>query len=180
MTPAEFGELVDRCAAALSARVGDDWSAGVPGMEWTCRQTAAHMVDCVFSYLLQLASGAPGGYLPFHELEPLPEATPADLVAGLRGMGVALEAVAATAPPGRTASDGLVTLDPPAWCGRAGYEIALHTWDVLRGLGTTFRLPAALAAAVLSSEDLWMIDRAAATGRDDPWDGLLAGSGRRP
>ena len=50
---------------SLARVVDKDWSLPAGTLEWTCLQTVDHMVDCVFSYSMQLAARAQGGFLPF-------------------------------------------------------------------------------------------------------------------
>jgi hypothetical protein len=135
MTSDEFAALADFSIDALTKVVDADWTtrAGVP--EWSCWQTADHMVDCVFSYAMQIGARAESGYLPFEELHAKPDATPVDLVAGLRSVTALLLGVVRDSPGTVTASDGVLNLTLPDWCARAAYELVLHAHDVVSGLG---------------------------------------------
>jgi hypothetical protein len=170
--------LLEIVLGTLDEVVDRDWSKRAGTLEWTCWQTVDHTIDCVFSYGMQVASGAQSGFLPFGELHAAPGATPEDLVAGLRGVGTMFLAVVRDSPPGAVASDGVMTLDLSDWCARAAYEAVLHAHDVLSGLGVEFRLPDELCRSVIASESLWMLDREQARVAPDPWAALLAASGR--
>lgn len=181
MTPDELTRVVDDAIAVLRGLVDEDWSLPAGTLEWSCRRTVDHTVDCVFSYALQVAARAEGGFLPFTELHALDEAASTDLVHGLGAVSRMLVDLLRVAPEGTVASDGRFRLGVEDWCARAAYEIALHTFDVTSGLGVEWRLPDELCRAIVASDMLWMFDRAAATagGADaDPWEMLLAGSGR--
>jgi hypothetical protein len=98
---------------------------------------------------------------------------------GLQGILTALRAILDTAPEGTTASDGVLALAPSDWRARAGYELALHTYDVVTALDASFALPADLSQSLIDCPSLWMLDHDVAREAEDPWDGLLAGSGRQ-
>jgi hypothetical protein len=178
MGPDEFGELSDRALDALEAAAGEDWSRSAAGLEWSCWQTVDHIIDCVFSYAFQIAAGASSGFLPFNELHAQPTATPDDLVLGLRGMVTALRAILDAAPHDATASDGVLALGLSDWRARAAFELSLHTYDVVTAFGVDFRLSDQRSRSLIECPTLWMLDRDRACSAEDPWTGLLAGSGR--
>jgi hypothetical protein len=175
----EYIQVFERVHRPLSGMVERDWSVQAGTLEWTCRQTVDHMVDCVFSYAMQVAGRVQGEFLPFAELHAEPEASNRDLLAGLGAVGQILHDVVFCAPAGTTASDGLVSLDLGDWCARAAYELALHAHDVIVGLGAEWELPGGLCGAITESPALWMFDRNLAEDEDDPWLALVIGSGRR-
>lgn len=180
MTDDEFEALCDLALGALGDVAGLDWSVRAGDLEWTCRETVDHLIDGLFSYALQVATGTPSGFVAVGELHAEPDATPHQLVGALGGITVLLVRALRGSPPDVTASDGVLALGLSDWRARAGYELALHTDDVLVGLGRSFDLPADLSRAVLASEALWILDRAAADQQVDPWLALRAGSGRPP
>jgi hypothetical protein len=75
MTSDEFAVLADLSIDALNDVADADWTTRAGVLEWNCWQTADHMVDCVFSYAMQIGARAQSGYLPFEELHAKPEAT---------------------------------------------------------------------------------------------------------
>jgi hypothetical protein len=82
------------------------------------------------------------------------------------------------APDETVASDGVVSLGLADWCARGGYEIALHTYDVMAGLGHDWQLSEALSEAITSSPMLWMFDTTKVADDSTGFTKLLAGSGR--
>ena len=178
MTSDEFAALADFSIDALTELVGTDWTTRAGVLEWSCWRTVDHMVDCIFSYALQIGARAESGYLPFEELHAKPEAIPLDLVAGLRSVTALLVAVVRDSPGTVTASDGVLELSLSDWCARAAYELVLHTHDVVLGLGGDLDPPLELCRAILESDALWMLDSEQAKGGSDPWAALLLGSGR--
>lgn len=178
MTPEEFAHVAALADHAFRELVDRDWSVPAGGLDWSCRQTLDHIVDCVFSYALQLAARSSSGFLPFNPLHATPEASIHDLIAGFDGVAQMFCDVAGNAPPGTVASDGVLVLAVDDWCARAAYEVGLHTYDIVTGLGARWQMPDDLCGAITASDALWMFDRTAAVAGDTPWAGLLAGSGR--
>lgn len=179
VTPEEFarvGALADHVLVALA---DEDWSAPAANLEWSCRQTLDHVIDCLFSFTLQLAARASSRFLPFNELHATAEASTADLLVGFRGAVRMFRDVTSNAEPGAVAGDGLALLTAEDGCARGAYEVALHSYDITTGLGAIWRLPDDLCRAITASEALWMFDRAAAATGDGPWASFLIGSGRR-
>jgi hypothetical protein len=170
--------VVTLAVESLTSVVEGDWSVRAGSVEWSCWQTVDHMVDCVFSYTLQLAGRAQDGWLALQELHALPSATPGQLVQALGAVGETFAAVLRATPAGVTASDGVQQLDLSDWAARAMYEVVLHTYDVLEGLGGSFEPPPQLCAAILASPALWAIDRDRAANAANPWEALLVASGR--
>jgi hypothetical protein len=176
----ELRDVTEGALRALEEVSDEDWSKLAFGLEWTCWQTVDHMIDCLFSYAFQVAARAPSGFLPFNELHAQPGATPDDLLTGLGGILVALQAVLDAAPSGTTASDGVFALSPPDWRARSAYELALHTYDVVAAFDMDFSLSEGLSRSLIECDTLWMLDHERARTATDPWSGLLAGSGRQP
>ncbi len=174
-------ELVEALNAAFSAleRVADlDWARPAGSLEWTCWQTIDHTIDCVYSFALQIGAQADSGFLPFAPMHAEATATASDLITGLRGASALLVAIARDSPQDRTASDGIVSLSIPDWRARTAYEVVLHTFDVLIGLGGSFSISDQLAASIIESQALWMLDRTRIQGVSGGWTGLVEGSGR--
>ncbi len=178
MTSDELAALADFSIDALTEVVDADWSTRAGVLEWSCWQTVDHMVDCLFSYAMQIGARAQSGYLPFEELHAKLEATPLDLVSGLRSVTALLVAVVRDSPGTVTASDGVLELGLAEWCARAAYELVLHTHDVVSGLGRDLDPPMELCRVIMESDALWMLNSEHAKGGSDPWAALLLGSGR--
>jgi hypothetical protein len=178
MTSDEFAALADFSIDALAEVVDADWTTQAGVLEWSRWRTVDHMVDCIFSYALQIGARAQSGYLPFEELHAKPEATPLALVAGLRSVTALFVAVVRDSPGTVTASDGVLDLSLSDWCARAAYELVLHTHDAVWGLGAELDPPLELCRVILESDALWMLDRGQSNAGADPWAALLLGSGR--
>ena len=178
MSPEEFDRVALESVRALRSTVAEDWSQDALALDWTCRTTVDHVIDCVFSYAMQLAARAAGGFLPFPELHAMVEASNDQMLDGLDAVARMLHDLAVCAPEGTVASDGVLSLAVTDWCSRAAYEIALHTYDVMAGLGYKWQLSEDLSDAITTSPMLWMFDRTKAIGGSSPWVKLLAGSGR--
>ena len=99
----------------LDQSVTSDWSVPAGSLEWSCWQTVDHMIDCVLSYSLQLASRAQDGFLPFEELHATPEASADKLVVGLGATSELFTALLRYVPPDVDASDGVFMLHADDW-----------------------------------------------------------------
>lgn len=180
-TAADFDELSRLVVEAWQSGLDRDWSVPAGTLEWSCFTTADHTVDCVFSYALFLASRRQDRYPPFTELHALPEATPADIVNGLRAVSTMLLAVIAEAPPAtRSVISGppfLATGTPQDFAARGGLELILHAHDVCTGLGIRFEPPRDLCERLRESTGTWPIGPDVSP-TDDQWSDLLQRSGR--
>jgi uncharacterized protein (TIGR03083 family) len=178
VTDGELVETLDASFSALEQVADQDWSEPAGSLEWTCWQTIDHTIDCVHSFALQIGAEADSGFLPFAPMHAEATASPVDLLKGLRGVSALFVAVARDSPQDRTATDGIMTLSLADWRSRTAYEVVLHTYDILIGLGGSFSLSDELAASIIESEALWMFDRTQLPGASGSWMGLVEGSGR--
>ena len=178
MTSDELAAVSDFSIDALTGVVGANWRAKAGVLEWSCWQTADHIIDCTFSCAMQIGARAQSGFLPFEELHAKTEATPLDLVTGLRSVTALLVAIVRDSPGPMTASDGLLDLSLSDWCARAAYELMLHTHDIVWGHGRELDPPLELCRVILNSDALWMLDRELSKDGSNPWTALLLGSGR--
>lgn len=96
---AAFEELIGTVEVALYETEERDWEAPAGSLDWTCRETAGHLVDVLFSYAFQLAGRAAGGWLPFEGPTAQRGATPVGLVDGILGTARLHNGVLRTAPP---------------------------------------------------------------------------------
>jgi hypothetical protein len=174
----ELVTVVDLAVTTLGEVTDRDWSVPAGTLEWSCWQTADHLVDCVFSYALQFAARADDGWLEVQELHAMPSATPTVLVQALGAVGEMLAAVLRAAPLGAVASDGVAPLGVADWAARAIYEVLVHAHDVLDGLGVRLEPPEETCAWVITCPTLWLFDRDRAATTADPWVAMLLGAGR--
>ncbi|QYG95134.1 hypothetical protein HC251_23700 [Iamia sp. SCSIO 61187] len=169
-----WGDRVFEATAAVVDALGPladhGWDARAGGLEWTCRQTAAHIASDLLRYAAQLAGRTDDAYLRF-AVTVADEAPPDELLRIIHGGGHVLAAVVDAAPT-----------DARAWhwgpTDRSGFaamgvgELLVHTYDITQGLGHDWRPPPALAAVVV--ERL----HAGSAALDDPADVLLWSTGR--
>ncbi len=159
----------------LGAHVDRDWAVPAGTLEWSCLATAAHVAHDLLAYAGQVVGRPADGYLPF-DLTVSPSATPADVLAVVAACAELLAtALDAAGPQQRAWHFG--ACDPSGFAAMGVAESLLHTHDITRGLGVTWRPPAPLAAAVLErlfpdappgppvEVLLWMTGRAEFDGR---------------
>ena len=140
----DFDELSALVATALA--IGGRWRL-VGGRRARSTGPAGppldHTIDCVFSYVLFLASRRQDSYPPFGELHALSTASPADLIEGLQAVCRMLSAVIrASAPDTRAVIlrwPTVVTGDPEDFAARGAHEMMLHAHDICSGLGVVLR-----------------------------------------
>ena len=98
-TADDLRELSRLVLERWTAGADRDWHARAGTLDWDCLYTADHLVDCVFSYALFLASRKTDAYPNFGELHALEGAGPTDMIEGLRAVTTMLLAVIETAEP---------------------------------------------------------------------------------
>lgn len=145
------GSDVDRAVAemvrVLAPHQERDWSVPAGSLEWSCRETAAHVAHDLLAYAGQLAGRPEEEYLPF-DLAVRPEASPRHVLDVVTACGGLLGSAARTAGP-----------EARGWhwgpCDRTGFaamgtaETLLHTHDITQGLHVPWRLPETQCSAIL-------------------------------
>lgn len=177
----DFDVVASLVLAAWASAVTRDWSVPAGTLEWSCWTTADHTVDCVFSYALFLASRQQDSYPKLGELHAEADATPADLVTGLRSVSTMLSSVVRTAPADARAiiwmRNGGEVAGPVHFAARGAHELILHGHDVCAGLGVAFDPPRDLCQRLWDHTHAWgVFGETDPTG--DPWPDLLTRSGR--
>ncbi|MEU4694056.1 maleylpyruvate isomerase N-terminal domain-containing protein [Actinoplanes sp. NPDC023714] len=142
---------VDRAAgellAVLTPLAGRDWEIPAYGLDWTCRQTAAHVAHDLTAYATQLTGRPDDDYLPLDlVVRPSSPAATLRVTAACAGL---LSAALRTAGPGTRAWHWGPT-DPSGFAALGVNEMMVHTYDITRGLGVDWRPPGDLSAAVLA------------------------------
>jgi uncharacterized protein (TIGR03083 family) len=125
-----------------------DWEVRAGGLDWTCRETAAHVAHDLTAYAVQITSRAPDAYLPF-DLEVRPDAAPPAVLRIVAGCAALLSAALRAAGPSARAWHWGPT-DPSGFAALGVNETLVHTWDIAQGLGLPWTPPPDLSAAVLS------------------------------
>jgi len=87
------------CRSVLDAAVDREWSMPAGDLEWSCRRTAAHVADVLFSYAGQVVAQPDAAYLPM-ELVVEDAATPDRLVASVVTCAELLHLACRAAPAG--------------------------------------------------------------------------------
>ena len=183
---ADFERLTEEVVAAWLAGSDRDWSAQAGTVEWTCRQTADHAVDCTFAPAFFLASRKQDAYPDMGSIWTCgSDASPAQLVQALEVASRILVAVVADAPPDCRAvirRRPQVEVAPPLdFLARAATELILHAHDVCAGLGVKFEPSSDLCSDLIiaTAGSPWSLPGwRKPTESDDPWGELLAASGR--
>lgn len=177
-------DAVDTAVDQLAVVPDDGWQQRAAGLEWSCRETVAHVLDDLAFYALLLSGRRRGeGYTPIMEFESAPGRPAATLwpeasegTAGvlrcLDAVGGLLAAVVSVAPPGRVGWHPYGDPDASGVAAMGLTELMLHTDDILRAHQRRHRPDAQHAAAALDR-----IFPHAERG-DDPWQDLLAATGR--
>ena len=177
---------LDDARASLRQVPDDGWGLPAAGLDWTCRETMAYILDVLGAYAMQL-SGTHGheGYAALMEFSLTP-GRPACIFwpeesGGTRAVldcldaiGGLLVAVIASVPADRTGWHPYGNPDRSALAAMGVVELVLHTRDILGAHHIDYAAPAQLVAPCL--------DRifAHAERSDDPWQDLLAATGRTP
>ena len=164
-------EALDEVLAVLRPHTGADWQVPAGSLDWTCRDTAAHIAHDLLAYAAQLTARAAGAYLPL-DLTVRDTAGPAQILDVVHACGLLLvRAVDAAAPDDRAWHWGPAEAGGLAALGVD--ELLVHTWDITRGLRVPWQPPARLAAAVVDrlfpehpgADLLWCTGRIALPGR---------------
>ncbi|MFF2543961.1 maleylpyruvate isomerase N-terminal domain-containing protein [Kitasatospora sp. NPDC058063] len=134
--------------AVLAPHTADrDWDLPAGLLEWSCRDTAAHIAHDLLAYAGQLAARPRDRYLPL-DLTVRPEADPAQVLTVVTAAGQLLATALDAAPPElRAYHHG--PCDPPGFAAMGVAETLLHTHDITSGLGLPWRPPAELCRLVL-------------------------------
>ncbi|MFB7469188.1 maleylpyruvate isomerase N-terminal domain-containing protein [Streptomyces sp. NPDC056224] len=146
------GQDVERAAAetasALGPHTGLDWQVPAGSLDWSCWTTAAHIAHDLTAYAAQVTSRTPSGYLPL-DLRVRPGTPPAEVLVVVSASARLLSsAVTAADPSDRAWHWG--PCDPGGFAAMGVAELLLHTYDIARGLGLSWRPPPGLCAPVLS------------------------------
>jgi hypothetical protein len=184
---ADLYALSDLVVTTWTAAADHDWSAPAGTVEWTCTATADHAVDCIYAPVFFLASRKVDMYPDVGlDLTLGTRATPYLLVQSLGIATRMLAAVVNDAGPDVRAvifrRPEVLTGAPHDFVPRGAMELILHAHDVCTGLRIPFEPPAELCYRLREHTRPWPMWTIAWHGlgdTNDPWDDLLAGSGRQ-
>lgn len=192
-TAEDLRAVVDDLLPRFGAVADSDWDLPAHRLEWTCRETVAHLMDDCAYYALQLSGSRPpqDHYVELIEGPPMTEGGPELLIhpdpsTGTPGILEALDAsagllcaVVATAPPERRGYHPRGLSDASGFAAMGITEAVLHAFDILTAHSIDYRADAEVCRRVL---DRLFPDRIFpdASRTDDPWQDLLTAGGRTP
>jgi len=140
------------CVAALAGYTDLNWQeVTAADSEWSCWQTALHMVDCLYFYAMQIVYGHTHGYL-CTELALDDSASPPRLLEALGAHADLLHRIVRSAAPDLRAHHNYGVSDAPGFAAMGVVETLIHTFDMVRGLNPAdpWRPPVELAEPVLA------------------------------
>jgi uncharacterized protein (TIGR03083 family) len=185
-TSADLRAVADDLLPRLSTINDADWERPAHHLEWTCRETVAHLMDDFVYYAMQLSGQHPpqDRYVELDELPPKREGAPSLLIRPSRASGTAgivqaldasaglLVAVTAAAPSGQRGFHPDGRADGSGFAAMGVTEAVLHGWDILTAQARDYPADAEVCRRVLNR----LFPAAART--DDPWHDLLTATGR--
>ncbi len=148
----QIQEAVGHTLALLRPAADRDWAGTkAGGLEWSCRETAEHLADCLLGYASQLAGRWTEGYAPCG-LAMDGDADNAGALDVLHTAGALLTAAVRTAPAGLRAFHPAPfrAADREGFAAMGVTEVLLHTYDIAEGLGLPYEPPAELCVDVLA------------------------------
>ncbi|GLW73849.1 hypothetical protein Kpho02_61470 [Kitasatospora phosalacinea] len=148
MGPQELRAALAEARRTLAPHLDADWSVPAGPLEWSCRDTLAHVGHDLLAYAGQVAALPEDGYLPF-DLTVRPDAGPGEVLTTALACGELLALALAAAGPGARAWHWGPT-DPTGFAAMGVAETLLHTHDIATGLALDWTPPPVLCAAVLT------------------------------
>ncbi|MFJ9867295.1 GNAT family N-acetyltransferase [Streptomyces sp. NPDC101165] len=164
---------VEGSTAVLGTAVERDWKGVRAGrLEWSCRETADHIVTAFMGYASRLAVGAQDWLL--FDVTVDEDAHNAAVLDVIRSTGALLAAVVRTTPRGVRAVHPYPfgSADREGFAAMGVAEVLLHTHDIAEGLGLAYEPAEELAEAVLT----WLFPHVQPG--PAPWPTLLWATGR--
>lgn len=137
------------CRRVLEAAVDRDWDERAGSLDWSCRGTAAHLADVLFSYAGQVLAQPQESYLPM-EVAVEDDATPDRLVASVVTCAQLLHLACRAAPDGLRAWHPAGIADAEGFAAMGAVELLVHTHDVADGLGLGWTPARELTGPVLA------------------------------
>ncbi|GAA2155715.1 hypothetical protein GCM10009826_17010 [Humibacillus xanthopallidus] len=141
-------QAVDEMRAVLMPASERSWEVRAGDVEWTCRATAAHVADDLFSYASQVISRPKRGYLPIEAMID-PAASNVEILTAVDMCGRLLTLAVDVASPDVRAWHPYGTSDPDGFAAMGIVEVLVHCYDIATGLGLDWRPPSPLCVPVL-------------------------------
>jgi uncharacterized protein (TIGR03083 family) len=160
----------EACHHFLRESADADWSAPVPGLDFTVTSVVAHAANGPLWYAVDVWGG-PSDDAAF-DLRMQRDPSNAALLVSLRSAVRVCAASVDAAPPETRGFHPEGAPDPSGFAAMACDELLIHTDDAARGLGLHFSPDHGLAGRVLGRLFPWHEPG------DDPWPTLLWANGR--
>ncbi len=170
LTPDDLAWAATVCGDALAPALGEDWSVAAGDLAWDCRRTLDHVADALMFYAGHLAARATAKVTPVRNGDP--ERSVGELLTVVGETAAILAGVARAAPVGTRAFHPAGMADVEGFVAMGCVEMLIHTDDMTRGLGRTFRPPDELTRGVVQRLFPW------APTAGDPWEALRWACGR--
>ena len=158
------------CRDQLEPHLDRDWTVRAGPLEWSCRETVAHIADALGFYTAHLASQATE-WLKF-DIVPHADATNLHLLRLVEAFGAALAHVIEATPPDVHAFHHSGLWNRTGFAAMGCLETLVHTGDVAAGLEIAFDPPHDLCRLIV--ERVFV----GAPRHQDPWEVLWWATGR--
>lgn len=143
-----LSDSVMQMRSLLGSVADTSWAAPAGDVEWSCRDTAVHVADDLFSYASQIIAEPQGSYLPI-DIVVDPNATNRQILDAIVMCGQMLEQAVENAHPEARGWHPYGVSDGSGFAAMGAVEILVHTYDMASGLGLEWKPPAALCAPLL-------------------------------
>jgi uncharacterized protein (TIGR03083 family) len=153
----------------LEPLAGQDWSAPVPGLDFTVASAVAHLANAALWYAIDYTTGPEDAAF---DVTVRPDAEPATLLLSVRAAATLCATMLDMLPGTQRGFHPMGTADASGFAAMACDEILVHTRDAATGLGAEFVPGAELAGRVLARLFPWYEPV------PDPWTALLHANGR--
>jgi uncharacterized protein (TIGR03083 family) len=171
MTGSDVATAVEALLSVLEGAPPEtDWDVPAGALDWSCRHTLAHLVDCLYWYASNLARRS----ISDAASPDVEDATDVEFHLDALRSAAALLALAVDA-----ADDEARGWHPFGMADRTGFaamgcdEVLVHGYDLSLGLALDFSPPLDVVERTLSRLFPWAPPSA------DPWDALLWANGRQ-
>ena len=148
ITPDLIARTAVETRRALTPLTDEDWSASVPGLDWSCWQVGVHLADALLAHAAQIVAQPSDDFLPI-DLTVHDRATPASLLEVIDMTAGVLRSVFTLADPSARSWHPWGIADPVGSAAMGVTEALVHTRDIAAGLGSDWLPPADLCAPVI-------------------------------
>ena len=144
VTASDLRQAATLSSTTLAPHIDRDWSINAHNMEWSCRRTLDHVLNCLAWYAHDLANEIT------HDegiaRDGSGDASLAAMIRSVETLAEVLAIVAEAKPPTVRAMHNWGIADPEGFLAMGTIEIVLHTWDIVTALNGNLSDPAAFDA----------------------------------